>query len=89
MHSGRFIFNNYQQALEKISLNSGQLGSIEKSLSTTAEDYEQYYGAETKYFEDLRSRPEQFEQTAEYMDLLLKLHIPRELLPIIPTLNII
>jgi hypothetical protein len=89
MHSGRFIFNNYQQALEKISLNSGQLGSIEQSLGTTAEDYEQYYGAEVKYFEDLRSRPEQFEQTAEYMDLLLKLHIPRELLPIIPTLNII
>ncbi|KAJ7834538.1 hypothetical protein B0H14DRAFT_3110028 [Mycena olivaceomarginata] len=75
--SERFIFNNYRQVLEKISLDSGQLHLIEQSLGTTAGDYEQYYRAEVKYFEDLRSGPEHFEQTAEYMDMLLKLHIFR------------
>lgn len=63
--------------LEKISLDSGQRHLIEQSLRTTAGDYEQYYRAEVKYFEDLCSGPEHFEQTAEYMDMLLKLHIFR------------
>ncbi|KAJ6573281.1 hypothetical protein B0H10DRAFT_1838644 [Mycena sp. CBHHK59/15] len=72
--SGNFIYQNYRQALEKIALNREQLSELERSLGTTAEDYENDHITEIKYFESLRSEPDEIKQTADYMDLLHKLH---------------
>ncbi|KAJ6614643.1 hypothetical protein B0H10DRAFT_1802889 [Mycena sp. CBHHK59/15] len=49
--SGNFIYQNYRQALEKIALNREQLSELERSLGTTAEDYENDHITEIKYFE--------------------------------------
>ncbi|KAJ6623200.1 hypothetical protein B0H10DRAFT_1786918 [Mycena sp. CBHHK59/15] len=38
--SGNFIYQNYRQALEKITLNRAQLSTLEAGLGTSAEDYE-------------------------------------------------
>ncbi|KAJ6595036.1 hypothetical protein DFH09DRAFT_1259083 [Mycena vulgaris] len=40
--SGNFIFQNYRQALEKISMNTQQLESLERTLKTCTEDYEKF-----------------------------------------------
>ncbi|KAJ7843840.1 hypothetical protein B0H13DRAFT_2239265 [Mycena leptocephala] len=71
--SGNFIYQNYRQALEKISLNSVQPAVLELDLGTTSADYEQDHLTEIKYFQDLRSEPSEIKQTADYMDLLHKL----------------
>ncbi|KAJ6607593.1 hypothetical protein B0H10DRAFT_2439509 [Mycena sp. CBHHK59/15] len=72
--SGNFIYQNYRQALEKIVLNREQLAELERSLGTTAEDYEKDHITEVAYFECLRSEPDEIQQTADYMDLLHKLY---------------
>ncbi|KAJ6521710.1 hypothetical protein B0H19DRAFT_973878 [Mycena capillaripes] len=64
--SGNFIYQNYRQALEKITFNAGQLSLLESSLGTTAADYEAYHAAEVKYFQDLRKEPDNIQQTTEY-----------------------
>jgi hypothetical protein len=71
---GNFIYQNYRQALEKITLNREQLAELERTLGTTAEDYEKDHLAEVNYFESLRSEPKEIQQTADYMDGLRKLH---------------
>ncbi|KAJ6624401.1 hypothetical protein B0H10DRAFT_2212814 [Mycena sp. CBHHK59/15] len=72
--SGNFIYQNYRQALEKIALNREQLSELERRLGTTAEDYEKDHITEIKYFESLRSEPDNIKQTADYMDVLHKLY---------------
>ncbi|KAJ7239447.1 hypothetical protein C8J57DRAFT_1528105 [Mycena rebaudengoi] len=71
--SGNFIFQNYMQALEKIATNRRQLSALEERLGTTAEDYEAAHAAEVKYFQYLRSEPEEIQQSCDYIELLLKL----------------
>ncbi|KAJ7698303.1 hypothetical protein B0H17DRAFT_1196887 [Mycena rosella] len=71
--SGNFIFQNHRQALEKIGSNRGQLSALEQTLGTTAADYELDHLTEVKYFEGLRTEPPEFQQTADYMELLQKL----------------
>ncbi|KAJ7798852.1 hypothetical protein B0H14DRAFT_3492174 [Mycena olivaceomarginata] len=70
--SGNFIYQNYRQALEKIAINSGQLALLESSLGTTAADYEAYHAAEVQYFQDLRSEPDDIQQTVDYIEKLQK-----------------
>ncbi|KAJ7767585.1 hypothetical protein B0H14DRAFT_2402739 [Mycena olivaceomarginata] len=38
--SGNFTYQNYRQALEKITTNAGQLSALEQHLGTTSTDYE-------------------------------------------------
>ncbi|KAJ6476562.1 hypothetical protein DFH09DRAFT_1108859 [Mycena vulgaris] len=64
--SGNFIFQNYRQAIEKISANTQQLEELERALKTCATDYE-------KFLADERHRNHQIAQTVEYMDLRIKL----------------
>ncbi|KAJ7279762.1 hypothetical protein C8J57DRAFT_1434098 [Mycena rebaudengoi] len=59
--SGNFIYQNYRQALEKIAFNRAQLSVLEESLGTTSEDYEQDHISEIKYFQSLRSEPQQIQ----------------------------
>lgn len=70
--TGNFIYQNYRQALEKIAINSGQLALLESSLGTTAADYEAYHAAEVQYFQDLRSEPDDIQQTVDYIEKLQK-----------------
>ncbi|KAJ7438546.1 hypothetical protein B0H11DRAFT_1935169 [Mycena galericulata] len=76
--SGNFIFQNYRQALEKISMNRGQLDVLERRLGTTASDYEADLVSEQNYFKGLRSEPSEVAETVEYMELLMKLHVRTE-----------
>ncbi|KAJ7435348.1 hypothetical protein B0H11DRAFT_2257308 [Mycena galericulata] len=73
--SGNFIYQNYRQALEKISMNRGQLDVLEQRLHTTGSDYEADLRHEQEYFKSLQSEPPEVSHTVEYMELLLKLHI--------------
>ncbi|KAF7371508.1 hypothetical protein MVEN_00005600 [Mycena venus] len=75
--SGTFIFQNYRQALEKITSNRSQLVTLEAELGTSADDYEKFHRAEVKFFQDLRSQPQSTQQASEYVDLLLKMHQAR------------
>ncbi|KAK7016037.1 hypothetical protein R3P38DRAFT_3321519 [Favolaschia claudopus] len=70
--SGNFIYQNYRQALEKITFNAAQLSLLEQSLGTTASDYEKYHAAEVKYFASLRQEPEEVQRTIDYMERLQK-----------------
>ncbi|KAJ7823341.1 hypothetical protein B0H14DRAFT_3146087 [Mycena olivaceomarginata] len=72
-NSGKFIFANYRQALEKIDTNTQQLKELERRLGTTAADYEQFFRDERTYFESKKVEPPEVAQTVEYMDLLQKL----------------
>ncbi|KAJ7761561.1 hypothetical protein DFH07DRAFT_957156 [Mycena maculata] len=72
--SGNFIYQNYRQAIEKISLNRTYLDVLEQRLHTTDQDYEDALIAEQKYFKDLRSEPADVAHTVDYIELLLKLH---------------
>ncbi|KAF8169212.1 hypothetical protein K438DRAFT_1983518 [Mycena galopus ATCC 62051] len=71
--SGTFIFQNYRQALEKITFNRSQLTTLEAELGTSADDYESFHQAEVQFFQDLHSEPQQLKEAAEYIDLLLKM----------------
>ncbi|KAJ7764195.1 hypothetical protein DFH07DRAFT_867309 [Mycena maculata] len=71
---GNFIYQNYRQAIEKISLNRSYLNALEQRLHTTDKDYEDALLAEQKYFKDLRSEPVDVADMVDYIELLLKLH---------------
>ncbi|KAJ7603381.1 hypothetical protein DFH06DRAFT_1151911 [Mycena polygramma] len=71
--SGKFIFANYRQAVEKIDMNGQQLEVLERQLKTCAEDYESYLIAERAYFESKKAEPPEVARTVEYMELLKKL----------------
>ncbi|KAF7334099.1 hypothetical protein MVEN_02315700 [Mycena venus] len=73
--SGNFIYQNYRQALEKIAANRAQLTTLEIRLGTAAEDYEKDHQDEIKYFEGLRSEPQNIQIECDYVELLLKLHV--------------
>ncbi|KAJ6450440.1 hypothetical protein C8R47DRAFT_1230255 [Mycena vitilis] len=73
-NSGKFIFANYRQAIEKIDMNGQQLAELERQLGTCAADYESYLTAERAYFESKKTEPPEVARTAEYMELLKKLH---------------
>ncbi|KAJ7862680.1 hypothetical protein B0H14DRAFT_3863115 [Mycena olivaceomarginata] len=72
-NSGKSIFANYRQALEKIDTNTQQLKELERRLGTTAADYEQFFQDERTYFESKKAEPPEVAQTVEYMDPLQKL----------------
>ncbi|KAJ7500264.1 hypothetical protein B0H11DRAFT_1714916, partial [Mycena galericulata] len=67
--SGNFIFQNYRQALEKISMNRGQLDVLEARMGTTASDYEADLLSEQNYFKGLRSEPSEVSETVAFRAL--------------------
>lgn len=72
IHPGNFIYQNYRQAVEKITENSIKLQILEEQLHTSGPDYEQDLRGEAKYLEGLRSEPAEVAITIEYMELLSK-----------------
>ncbi|KAJ6632028.1 hypothetical protein B0H10DRAFT_2159559 [Mycena sp. CBHHK59/15] len=63
--SGNFIFQNYRQALEKISANTQLLEDLEQTLNTCAADYEKYLNDEKEYFLSRKSEPPEVAETVE------------------------
>lgn len=72
--SGNFIYQNYRQALEKISIDSVKLGVLSTKLRVTSEDYEGYLMSEREYLQNLRTEPPEVGQTVDYMEHLSKLY---------------
>ncbi|KAJ6485506.1 hypothetical protein DFH09DRAFT_1339787 [Mycena vulgaris] len=73
--SGNFIFQNYRQAVEKITANSLKLRILEDELHTTAADYERDLNDERAHLESLLREPPEVQTTADYIELLNKLQI--------------
>ncbi|KAJ7086900.1 hypothetical protein B0H15DRAFT_950408 [Mycena belliarum] len=73
--SGNFIFQNYRQAVEKITLNMVKLHVLEEQLHTTAADYEKDLKDEAQHLESLKHEPPEVARTVEYMELLGKYEV--------------
>lgn len=72
-HIANFIYQNYRQALEKIQIDGVLLANLSVRLKTSNPDYERYLEDERKYLNDLQVEPEEYQFSADYLDLLLKL----------------
>ena len=71
--AGRFIYNNYRQALERIATNTPQLNVLVQKLKLKQEnDIEEYLEEERRYLEEVVREEEHDEVTisAEYVTLL-------------------
>jgi Tfp pilus assembly protein PilN len=70
---GKFIFENYRQALDKIHSDSHQLAALARQLNTTDADYKKYLQAEREYLHSLKTEPKEVQQAVDYMEVLAKL----------------
>ena len=90
-HSGNFIYQNYQQALDKIATESQQLAALSAKLKTTPADYEGYIQAECEHLQSLKEEPVEVQRSIDYLEVLLKLaeakYVSIFLLSILPLLN--
>ncbi|KAJ7506731.1 hypothetical protein B0H11DRAFT_2153790 [Mycena galericulata] len=75
--SGNFIYQNYRQALEKISMNRGQLDVLEQRLHTTGSDYEADLRHEQEYFKSLQSEPPEVSHTVDQESEAAKIEFRR------------
>ncbi|KAJ7281719.1 hypothetical protein C8J57DRAFT_1056560 [Mycena rebaudengoi] len=66
--SGNFIFQNYRQAIEKISINTQQLEELERTLKTGATDYEKFLNDEKQYFVDRKNESEKSKLEYQRLD---------------------
>ncbi|KAJ7284787.1 hypothetical protein C8J57DRAFT_1217169 [Mycena rebaudengoi] len=71
--SGNFIFQNYRQAIEKITGNTLRLQVLKEQLLATSMHYEQDLKDECTYLEGLMREPEGVQNTVDYIELLGKL----------------
>ncbi|KAI0682682.1 hypothetical protein C8T65DRAFT_713785 [Cerioporus squamosus] len=75
--SGRFIFNNYRQALQIVAEGTRALQVCALELKTSAEDYERYLEEEREYLRGLMEEPPEVALKIEYMEALQKLEEAR------------
>ncbi|KAJ6505587.1 hypothetical protein C8R45DRAFT_774742, partial [Mycena sanguinolenta] len=68
--SGNFIFQNYRQAVEKITANRLRLQILEESLHTTGADYEKDLKDERTHLESLLQEPPEVQRNVDYIELL-------------------
>ncbi|KAJ6631847.1 hypothetical protein B0H10DRAFT_1937603 [Mycena sp. CBHHK59/15] len=73
--SGNFIFQNYRQAIEKMTSNKLKLRALEEQLHTTAADYEKDLKDEAHHLDSLKNEPPDVHKTVDYIELLGKLDI--------------
>ncbi|KAJ7936673.1 hypothetical protein B0H13DRAFT_1589410 [Mycena leptocephala] len=67
--SGNFIFQNYRQAIEKITANRLKLNVLEDQLHTSAADYEQDLKDERAHLESLLNEPAEVQKTRDFKNL--------------------
>ncbi|KAJ2968160.1 hypothetical protein NUW54_g13303 [Trametes sanguinea] len=70
VESGKFIFNNYRQALQIIEEGTRALAIYEQDLQTGAADYERYLVQEREYLFGLKSEPPELALKFEYIEAL-------------------
>lgn len=63
---GKFIFQNYRQALEQIQASGEHLRILASQLGTTSEDYEAYLTSECQYLQALCVEPPDVVEKADY-----------------------
>ncbi|KAI0363427.1 hypothetical protein BV20DRAFT_931127, partial [Pilatotrama ljubarskyi] len=68
--SGKFIFNNYRQALQIIEEGTRALAVYSVELGTSDVDYERYLVEEGEYLQSLKSEPPELAHKLEYMEAL-------------------
>ena len=73
MFLANFIYQNYQQALEIIYINSPHLAELSIKLGVGEDNYENYLKNKRDYLAGLRSEPAEEQAQAEYMELLFEL----------------
>ena len=70
---GRFIYQNYWQALEPIQINTPCLAALSMKLGISREDYKCYLELEYAYLMGLRTKPQEVKAMADYMEQLFEL----------------
>ncbi|OBZ74097.1 hypothetical protein A0H81_06240 [Grifola frondosa] len=68
--SGRFIFNNYRQALDIIRDGSLELDVFSRELKTGPTEYEEYLVQEREHLRSLKAEPPEVVRKVEYMHAL-------------------
>ncbi|CDO74657.1 hypothetical protein BN946_scf184832.g1, partial [Trametes cinnabarina] len=71
--SGKFIYNNYRQALQIIDEGERVLDVLKRDLHLSAADYERYLREERKYLHSLKSEPPEVSLRGEYVEALQEL----------------
>ncbi|KAJ7190070.1 hypothetical protein GGX14DRAFT_382593 [Mycena pura] len=69
--SGNFIFQNYRQAVEKITANRLKLQILEETLHTSSADYEKDLKDERAHLESLLQEPPEVQQNHRNLDTLI------------------
>ncbi|KAJ7087535.1 hypothetical protein B0H15DRAFT_781217, partial [Mycena belliarum] len=69
--SGNFIFQNYRQSIEKITINAVKLKALEEQLHTTAADYEKDIKDEAQHLESLKHEPPDAAKAFQNLDYLI------------------
>jgi hypothetical protein len=70
LHSGSFIFNHYQEALEIISTRSAELVEIRKRLNIADGEFEKYLDEETTYLRGLHDESPEDTIHFDYVEAL-------------------
>ena len=70
---GNFIYQNYRQALEILSLCTNDLKLLESKIKTSPSDYETFICEEREYLAALKKERPEIDKGAEYIMLLDKL----------------
>ncbi|KAL7284497.1 hypothetical protein ACG7TL_001788 [Trametes sanguinea] len=75
--SGKFIYNNYRQALRIIDEGERVLDVYSRDLNLSAADYERYLDEERAYLQRLRAEPADVSLKCEYIEALQELEQQR------------
>lgn len=69
--SGRFLYNNYKQALNIISEYAGDIEELKTRLNITDEVIEGWIGSERQFLKDLKHEPEERILEMAYVEALI------------------
>ncbi|KAF8447614.1 hypothetical protein L210DRAFT_3609890 [Boletus edulis BED1] len=69
---GKFLIDNYRQALRIIDQYTKQLQAFKRTTGFTDEDFEQWYNEEKTYLHDCAKEPKGTALAVEYVELLQK-----------------
>ena len=69
---GRFMLNNYKQALPIIKVFTPEVLAFKERLHISDEDIEGWLGAERKFLEDIKTEPNKKVMGCAYVDALIQ-----------------
>ena len=71
--AGKFLYDNYKQALDIIAKTTPELDKFRHITGYTANDFEAWHKEERKYLRECKDEPETTTVAVEYVELLQKL----------------